>query len=206
MAKTYGYCRCSTNETKQDMMRQRRELTAHGVQEQNIFEDWEHGDAVKKEQLDILKETLAEGDTLVTTEVSRISRSTQQLCEFIDFVQKKHVRLVLVTSITIDCRNGEIDPMSKAFLQMASVFSELELSMIRDRVRSGMANAKAKGKQIGRKKVTADDIPAEFVSKYTKQKRDAKRGKRMNVSKLAEECNVSRQTAYRYIKMLEGDA
>ncbi|MBE6926954.1 MAG: recombinase family protein [Ruminococcaceae bacterium] len=39
--------------------------------------------------------------------------------------------------------------MSEAFLQMAGVFSQLELAMIRARVRSGMKNARAKGRQIG---------------------------------------------------------
>ena len=38
------------------------------------------------------------------------------------------------------------------------VFSQIELAMIRTRVRSGMANAK--GKQIGRPQVTSDCIPA----------------------------------------------
>ena len=41
----------------------------------------------------------------------------------------------------MDCRSGHADPMTKAFLQMAGVFSQLELAMIRARVRSGMANA-----------------------------------------------------------------
>ena len=71
----------------------------------------------------------------------------------------KHLRLQIIGSITLDCRNGQADPMSEAFLQMAGVFSQLELSMIRARVRSGMANAKAKGKQIGRPQTTAEDIP-----------------------------------------------
>ena len=56
------------------------------------------------------------------------------------------MRLVIVWSMTLDCREGRSDPMSEAFLQMADVFSQLELSMIRMRVRSGMANARAKGK------------------------------------------------------------
>ncbi|MDY2807957.1 MAG: recombinase family protein [Oscillospiraceae bacterium] len=41
----------------------------------------------------------------------------------------------------MDCRSGHTDPMTEAFLQMAGVFSQLELAMIRARVRSGMANA-----------------------------------------------------------------
>ena len=88
------------------------------------------------------------GDTITVLEVSRLARSTQQLCEIIDTVREKHLRLVIVGSITLDCRSGQPDPMSEAFLQMAGVFSQLELSMIRMRVRSGMANARAKGNRL----------------------------------------------------------
>ena len=59
------------------------------------------------------------------------------------------MRLEIVGSITIDCRKGDIDPMSQAFIQMSAVFAELELSIIRARVKSGMANAKEKGKHVG---------------------------------------------------------
>ncbi len=58
------------------------------------------------------------------------------------------IRLIIVGSITVDCRNGDIDPMSQAFIQMSAVFSELELSIIRARVRSGMRNAKEKGIKV----------------------------------------------------------
>lgn len=88
-----------------------------------------------------------------------MARSTQQLCEIIDKVSAKKLRLVIVGSITLDCRNGQADPMSEAFLQMAGVFSQLELAMIRARVKSGMENAKAKGKKIGRPPVTKENIP-----------------------------------------------
>ena len=69
--------------------------------------------------------------------------------------------------------HGQAGPMSEAFLQMAGVFSQLELAMIRSRVRSGMANAKAKGKQIGRPQVTANSIPAIFLRHYPAFKKAA---------------------------------
>ena len=53
--------------------------------------------------------------------------------------------------------------MSQAYIQMSAVFAELELSIIRARVRSGMQNAKAKGKHIGRPHVTRDVVPAIFL-------------------------------------------
>ena len=191
-----GYSRCSTNEDKQDINRQVRELKAAGAEV--VYMEYEHGDAkVKSQQQAMFAESEA-GDTIIVLEVSRLARSTQQLCEIIEIVRQKHLRLVIVGSITLDCRNGQADPMSEAFLQMAGVFSQLELSMIRARVRSGMENAKAKGKQIGRPQVTADDVPSGFLRHYPAYKRG-----QLNVSELARVCNISRTTAYKYIGLLE---
>lgn len=192
----YGYARCSTNETKQDINRQVRELKAAGADE--IFLEYEHGDSKIKDQQKAMFETAKEGDTIITLEVPRLARSTQQLCEIIDIVRDKHLRLLIIGSITLDCRNGKSDPMSEAFLQMAGVFSQLELAMIRARVRSGMENARAKGANIGRPQVKKDDIPAVFLRHYP----SLKSGK-LNVSELTRVCNLSRTTIYKYASLLE---
>lgn len=192
---TYGYARCSTSEDKQDINRQIRELKATGAEE--VIFEYEHGDAKVKKELHMLLEMAEPGDTIITLEVSRLSRSTQQLCEIIDVIREKHLRLIIVGSITIDCREGKADPMSEAFLQMAGVFSQLELAMIRARVRSGMENAKAKGKKIGRRPTTKDDIPAIFYKHYPSYA-----AHQMNVSELARICGLSRPTVYKYLKMV----
>ena len=192
----YGYARCSTNESKQDINRQIKELKAAGADE--VIFEYEHGDARTKKELNMLLELAQAGDTIITLEVSRLSRSTQQLCELIDIIREKRLRLVIMGSITIDCREGKADPMSEAFLQMAGVFSQLELAMIRARVKSGMENAKAKGKRIGRPTTTKEDIPAVFFKHYA----IFMEGK-MNVSELARICGLSRPTVYKYLKMME---
>ena len=194
---TYGYARCSTNESKQDINRQVRELKAAGAEE--IFIEYEHGDSKIKSQQAAMFDQAAAGDTVIVLEVSRLARSTQQLCEIIERVREKHLRLVIVGSITLDCRNGQADPMSEAFLQMAGVFSQLELAMIRSRVRSGMENARAKGRQIGRPQVSKEDIPASFLRHYP-----AYKSKQLNVSELARVCDISRTTVYKYKALLEG--
>ena len=191
----YGYARCSTNESKQDINRQIKELKAAGADE--VIFEYEHGDAKTKKELQMLMELAQAGDTIITLEVSRLSRSTQQLCELIDVIRVKRLCLVIVGSITIDCRSGELDAMSSAFVKMAGVFSELELQMIRARVKSGMDNAKAKGKRIGRPKTTKEDIPAVFMKHYP----SLMSGK-MNVSELARVCGLSRPTVYKYLKMM----
>ena len=192
----YGYARCSTNEDKQDINRQIRELKASGAEE--VIFEYEHGDAKLKKNLTMLLDTAQEGDTIITLEVSRLSRSTQQLCEIIDIIRTKRLRLVIVNSITIDCRNGQIDPMSEAFMKMAGVFSELELQMIRARVKSGMQNAKSKGVKVGRKPTTKEDIPSVFYKHYP-----AYAAKKMNVSELARICKLSRPTVYKYLNLIQ---
>jgi len=193
---TYGYARCSTNETKQDINRQVRELKSAGAEE--IFLEYEHGDSrVKPRQAELFAQAQA-GDTIITLEVPRLARSTQQLCEIIDRVREKRLRLVIVGSITLDCREGRADPMSEAFLQMAGVFSQLELAMIRSRVRSGMENARAKGRAIGRPQTTKDNIPAIFLRHYPSYKSG-----HLNISELSKVCDLSRTTIYKYISLLE---
>ena len=192
----YGYARCSTSESKQDINRQVKELKAAGAKE--IYLEYEHGDKkIKPQQQQMLDQAQA-GDTIITLEVSRLARSTQQLCEIINTIGEKKLRLVIVGSITLDCRNGQPDPMSEAFLQIAGVFSQLELSMIRARVRSGVANARSRGSRIGRPPMTIDNIPSNFLRHYP-----AYRSGQLNVSELARLCGISRTTAYRYLGLLE---
>ena len=184
-----------TGTDKQDINRQIRELKAAGATE--IIFEYEHGDCKLKRQQEIMFEQAQAGDTIITLEVSRLARSTQQLCEIIDVINKKHLRLIIVGSITLDCRNGKPDPMSEAFLQMAGVFSQLELAMIRARVRSGMENARAKGKPIGRPRTTKDDIPLAFYRHYP-----SFAAGQMNVSELARVCRLSRPTVYKYLSII----
>ena len=193
----YGYARCSTSESKQDIDRQVRELKAAGAQQ--VYLEYEHGDSAVKEQLSTLLEEAQGGDAVITLEVSRLARSTKQLCEIIDVVKGKHLCLMILGSITMDCREGRADPMTEAFLQMAGVFGQLELAMIRARVRSGMANAKAKGKPIGRPRTTADSIPPVFYRHYP-----AYQSGQLNISEFARVCDVSRTTIYKYLGMVGG--
>ena len=185
MSKTIGYARCSTSEDRQDINRQIRKLKANGAEE--VVFEYEHGDATIKKNLQMLLDTVQEGDTIITLEVSRLSRSTKQLCEIIDVIREKRLRLVIVGSITIDCRSSQMNPMSEAFMKMAGVFSELELQMIRSRVKSSMQNAKAKGVKVGRKPVKKEDIPVVFYKHYP-----AYAAKKMNISELARVCKLSK--------------
>lgn len=195
---TYGYARCSTNENKQDINRQKRELkTLGGVVEKNIYWEYESGTKVDRVELNRLLERVVEGDTIVATEVSRITRSTKQLCEIIEIVKKKHLKLV-IGGFIIDCSKGELDAMTDGMLKMMGVFAEMERNMISERVKSGMANATAKGKIIGRPILSIDTLPSSFIKNYPKYKNG-----HINKSELARICKISRQSVYKYIMLYE---
>jgi len=143
----YGYARCSLSESKQDIHRQTRELAAMRIKEENIFWEYESGTKDDRVQLNRLMEIVREGDTITSLEVSRLTRSTQKLCEIIKEVQAKKIKLIIAGSLTVDCTPGkELDPLTKGMLMMWGVFAELEHGMIVQRVKSGMENARAKGK------------------------------------------------------------
>ena len=75
----YGYCRCSTNEKKQDINRQRKELKEMGATDNSIYMEYESGTKINRIELNKLLEIVKQGDIIVVTEISRITRSTKQL-------------------------------------------------------------------------------------------------------------------------------
>lgn len=198
MTKIYGYCRCSTNEEMQDIKRQERELIELGALPTSIYKEYVSGASDNKVELMKLLDIAQEGDTIVTTEISRLSRSTKQLIDLIDIVKSKKLKLIIKNSIVIDCTQGKLDPMTNAFLQISGVFAELERNMISERVKSGMANAKERGAVIGRPSLTVETIPKNFMKNYVLYRKGA-----INKSQLAKICDMTRQSVYKYIKMLE---
>lgn len=195
----YGYARCSCSEKLglQDISRQYRELEKMGVKKENIFAEYESGTKVDRTQLNKLLSIVEPYSTIITCEASRISRSVKQLIEILDFAKERKIKMVLGTFI-VDFTKSTPDAMTLATVQLMGVFSELERNIISERVKSGMENARAKGKQIGRKIVTVDDIPEKFKKYYVLYKE-----KKITKEMLSEFCGISYPTCLKYCKMLE---
>jgi DNA invertase Pin-like site-specific DNA recombinase len=88
--------------------------------------------------------------------------------------------------------------MTEGMLKMMGVFAELKRNMTVQRIRSGMANARAKGKVIGRPRLTKDEIPPYFYKYYSQYKNG-----RITKVELARLCRVARSTVYRYLDYIE---
>ena len=73
--------------------------------------------------------------------------------------------------------------------QMMGVFAEFERAMIQERVRAGLARAKAEGKQLGRPKV--DEVTETAIREALRRKN------RPGILKIAKELGVGTSTVQR---------
>lgn len=165
-------------------------------EKKTIYFEYESGMKVDRIQLKRLLNTVKSGDTILATEVSRFTRSTKQLCDIIEFAKERHIKLVL-GSFIVDC-SKELDPMTEGMLKMMGVFSELERNMISQRVKSGMENARLKGKKIGRPMTTLDTIPNIFYKYYPVYKEG-----KINKKEFSRLSSLSYPTIYKYIQLVE---
>lgn len=97
--------------------------------------------------LDALLKGIArkEFDLVAAWSVDRLGRSLSDLLSFLGEIQSRNVDLYLHQQ-GIDTST----PSGKMMFQMLGVFAEFERSMIRSRVISGQARARANGKHLGR--------------------------------------------------------
>ena len=85
-SRVYGYCRCSTNESKQDVEYQIKELVEKGIKKEDIYFEYQSGSREDRPVLSRILKDMVKGDSLYVTDITRLSRSTKQLCSIIDFI------------------------------------------------------------------------------------------------------------------------
>jgi DNA invertase Pin-like site-specific DNA recombinase len=87
-------------------------------------------------------------EAVLVTEASRWSRSTADLLSTLQDLAAWNVSLVAERGLTFDLSSAQ----GKMIATIVAAFAEFERDLIRERVKSGMASARAKGKRIGRPK------------------------------------------------------
>jgi len=148
------YIRTSTSYQHNGAEAQLRKLKSYceakGIKEIKIYEDKDQsGKNTNRPALTRLLEDVKKNkvDRVITYSLTRIGRSTKDLLEISDLFETKDVAFISLSE-SIDTST----PAGRLFYTILSAFSQFEREVISERVKVGMANAKAKGKQIGRKK------------------------------------------------------
>lgn len=104
-------------------------------------------------------------EVFMVTELSRLGRNARAILNAIDALHNEGISVYIdqFNLFTLE-ENGEKNLFANFFITMISAFAELELETIRERVKSGQAYARSKGKRIGRRPGRETD--REFLSKH----------------------------------------
>ena len=128
-------------------------------------------------------------DTLIVWSCDRLARSTKHFLQVLDELDSCGVQFVSLRE-AFDTSGA----LGRAFLGIVAVLGEMERALLIERVRSGMARARAEGRQIGRARL---DVNREQVIQ------DRRSG--MSLTQVAKRHNISRASVCRLMKEAKSD-
>ena len=159
----YGYIRVSTIGQKDD--RQWIAMENFGVPKECVFADKQSGKDFDRPSYNRLIDQLEPGDTLVVKSLDRLGRNYDEMIEQLDIItRKKDVDLVVLDLPLVDTRQNYVNDItskliSNLVIQIFSYVAQKERKLNIQRTTEGIAAAKARGVQFGRKAIPK---PAEF--------------------------------------------
>lgn len=180
----FGYARVSTKE--QNLDRQIDWLREQGIEDQNIHVEKISGVKANRPEFNRLMEKLREGDTVLVESFSRLGRSTKDLIEIVERLDKMGVLLVS-SKDNFDTSTAH----GKMMLTIVQAFAQFERDLIVERTKEGLAAARARGKKGGRK-----PLPKGKVEKALK----LYKSNTMSLKEIQEATGVSPSTIHRRIR------
>ncbi len=164
------YARVSTNNGHQDPEMQLVELRDYAVRRGLIvtgeFVDRVSGSKESRPQLNQLMADakLRKFDAVIVWKLDRFARSLKQLVNALAEFESLGVAFV---SLRDNLDLGT--PSGRLMFQIIGAMAEFERSLIQERVRAGLWNARTKGKQLGRPRI-ADLTKASRVTRWRRQR------------------------------------
>lgn len=181
-----GYIRVSTID-------QNTERQLSGVSLDKIFEDKASGKDANRPQLQACLEYCRDGDILYVHSIDRLARSLQDLIQLVKMLSQKGVTVKFLQENLTFTGTKTNDPIQMLMLQVMGACAEFERAQLRERQREGIAQAKAQGKHLGRRKILKPDKIQTLCDR-------AKAGE--NKSALAKEFGISRATLFRMMRKM----
>ena len=161
--RTYGYIRVSTRDQNED--RQRIAMREAGVGDEFIFLDKQSGKDFDRPGYRRLLKKLKPGDTLIIKSIDRLGRNYDEILEQWRLITKeKRVAVAVLDMPLLDTRQGRDltgTLIADIVLQLLSYVAQTEREFIHQRQAEGIAAAKERGVQFGRKPL---ERPAEYAA------------------------------------------
>jgi len=154
MAKTVAYLRVSTD--KQDLNYQKLEILEYARRHELHINEFievamSSRQTSKQRRIDELLTQLADSDTLIVTELSRLGRSTAEVVALVNKLLQRNIRVIVIKQ-RLDI--AQHDMQSKIIVTLFSLFAELERDLVSLRTREALAARKSQGVKLGKPKGT----------------------------------------------------
>ncbi len=184
-----GYIRVSKADGSQVTDLQRDALQAAGIGDDRFYEDHASGKRDNRPGLDACLKALRESDTLVVWKLDRLGRDLRHLVNTVHDLTKRGVGLKVLAgqgaNIDTTTANGRL------VFGIFAALAEFERELIIERTKAGLASARARGRNGGRKpKMTSAKLR---LAQAAMGKPETK------VAELCAELGVTRQTLYRHV-------
>lgn len=158
--KTFGYARVSTKE--QNLDRQINQLLNYIDDERDILSDQKTGKDFNRENYNIFKKILRDGDTLVVTSMDRLGRNKSAIMKELQYFKENNIRvkildipttLINIDGIDLGLSKTLLDMVNNILIEVLSTIAQTEYETIKKRQAEGIDAAKARGQEFGRPKV-----------------------------------------------------
>lgn len=182
-----GYIRVSSDD--QNTARQLADIACD-----RIYTDKASAKNTDRPQLKEMISYVRDGDHLFVHSMDRLARDLADLLRLVTEINAKGVVIHFVKENLIFSPDEKAAPMEKLMLSMLGAFAEFERSMIKERQREGIAQAKARGVYKGRKPISSDRV--------AEARRLIANGKAK--SDVCKELGIGRTTLYKYLNAPTG--
>ena len=178
-----GYARVSTKD--QNLDRQLDQLQQQGCEK--IFAEKKTGSNADRSELQNMLEYLRPGDTVIITELARISRSVKDLFEIMDKIESRSANIKSLKESWLDTTTS----VGKFIFVIFAGVSQLERDLISERTKEGLSSARARGRLGGRPKCSEDQIRI-ALKMYNEGS--------FSMDEITQASQISRSTLYKYLK------
>ncbi len=184
-----GYARISKTDGSQVLDLQKDALTKAGVAPEDCYQDEASSKRDKRPGLDACLKALRKGDVLVVWKLDRLGRNLKHLVNTVQDLADRGIGFKVITG-----QGAEIDTTTASGKLIFGIFAslaEFERELILERTRAGLASARVKGRNGGRK--------IEMTKAQVQRAQVAMSHRDTRVSDLCKELKISRTTLYRYV-------
>ena len=139
-------------------------------------------------------------DKVVVSEISRIGRNAKDIRNTIDYLHSKKIAIVFRNLGGLESLDdhGNESFVTNIIIAIYSELAQEEKRILSDRIKSGLVNARHKGKQIGRPEGKQEDEV--LLKKYSRLAADLRKG--LSLSQCQKLHDVSRNTAIKVKRLL----